>query len=303
MSATTGISVEINALSTEITPVVDSTAQVHAIHTVNLGIDYCEKYLAHLLSTDKTVTAALEGPLPTPDAPTTGATSEASSAPTPPATTPLPETLLRLSRHLWRGGFVRPVLLGGQQLTIEQEEEGVTDIAAALAAGKERALIEARAAKSHKSAARQAEDAKKRAAAAAADGAAAEADIALVEFEGREIYVGRARHRFCEPLFNPSVLKGIPGIEAEQVHETMTVAEGVERAIGSVIGPERLALWEGVVVVGEMARIKSESLKLSLAPPSNFDAHSFPFSSPCITPLTPHALPPDGPGIYQRLAA
>lgn len=194
-------------------------------------------------------------------------------------------------------------------LTVE-EEEGVNDIAAALAAGKERALIEAKAAnaKSHKSAARQAEDAKKKAAAAAADGAAADADVVLIEFEGREFYLGRVRNKFCEPLFEPMLLAGLEGgLEGlGKPSEMVAVQEAVQSSIGTVFGREKLALWEGVVVVGELARIKSEFgfiLPLVRSPSSAylFSSSSLrSLSTSCRSPLPSDALHPHRPRLRVR---
>ena len=263
MNSTTGVVIDVGYESTTVSPVSDSTVYANGVVEVPLGIRHCEAYMAKLLADVPSVIEALTSPLPAPEVEASTSTAEGAAAPPPPSypDTPLPETLLRLAKQLWKSNTIRPLLMGGQMLTVE-EEEGVNDIAAALAAGKERALIEAKAAnaKSHKSAARQAEDAKKKAAAAAADGAAADADVVLVEFEGREFYLGRVRNKFCEPLFEPTLLAGLEGLEGlEKPSEMVAVQEAVQSSIGTVFGREKLALWEGVVVVGELARIKSES--------------------------------------------
>ncbi|KAL7409907.1 actin-domain-containing protein [Mrakia frigida] len=261
MNSTTGVVIDVGYESTTVSPVSDSTVYTNGVVEVPLGIRHCEAYMAKLLAEVPSVIEALTSPLPAPEV--EASTSEGAAAPPPPPSypeTPLPETLLRLAKHLWKTNTIRPLLMGGQMLTVE-EEEGVNDIAAALAAGKERALIEAKAAnaKSHKSAARQAEDAKKKAAAAAADGAAADADVVLIEFEGREFYLGRVRNKFCEPLFEPMLFAGLEGgLEGlGKPSEMVAVQEAVQSSIGTVFGREKLALWEGVVVVGELARIKT----------------------------------------------
>lgn len=185
----------------------------------------------------------------------------AAAAPLPPRIpviypqTPINETLIRFSRQLFNLGLIRPLLLNGQRLTVEQEEEGVTDIAAALVAASRVAST-----KSHKSAAKQAEDAKRK---AKADITAAGMDVMLVEFEGREISVGAVRHKFCEPLFDPRLMKGLDmdgeAIDAD-LSGTLALQEAVELSIGSLLNAqERLGVWDGVVVVGEAAKIKSTS--------------------------------------------
>lgn len=88
---------------------------------------------------------------------------------------------------------------------------------------------------------------------AAADAAAAiAADIITINIPSlpeKEVTVGQVRHRLCEPL-----LRGKGGTGD-------TVWEGMGRAIGNAtMSPaDKMAVWEGVVVVGELARIKCES--------------------------------------------
>jgi actin-related protein 9 len=87
---------------------------------------------------------------------------------------------------------------------------------------------------------------------AAADAvAAAAADVITINIPSlpeKEITVGQVRHRLCEPL-----LRGKNGGD--------TVWEGMGRAISNAtMSPaDKMAVWEGVVVVGETARIKCES--------------------------------------------
>ncbi|WRT66639.1 uncharacterized protein IL334_003598 [Kwoniella shivajii] len=124
----------------------------------------------------------------------------------------------------------------------------------------------AQAVQSHKSKKQQAA-----AAAAAAKSAQAIADAAAVAAQnidtivinipslpGKEFQLGPVRHRLCEPLLFGKNRTGD------------TVWEGVGRAIDNAslsIG-ERLSLWEGVGVVGELARFRSlsPSLVTYLAP-------------------------------------
>lgn len=99
---------------------------------------------------------------------------------------------------------------------------------------------------------------------AAADAvAAAAADIITINIPSlpeKEITVGQVRHRLCEPL-----LKGKGGTGD-------TVWEGMGRAISNAtMSPaEKMAVWDGVVVVGETARIKCESLTVNMADVSAF---------------------------------
>ena len=109
----------------------------------------------------------------------------------------------------------------------------------------------AAAAASHKSKKTAAAAATAAANKAAADAvAAAQADIISINIPSlpeKEIVVGQVRHRLCEPL-----LKGTERSGGD------TVWEGMGRAVGGpTMSPgDRMAVWEGVGVVGELARIK-----------------------------------------------
>jgi hypothetical protein len=91
---------------------------------------------------------------------------------------------------------------------------------------------------------------------AAADAvAAAAADVITINIPSlpeKEITVGQVRHRLCEPL-----LRGKNGGD--------TVWEGMGRAISNAtMSPaEKMAVWEGVVVVGETAYSSRLSLQFS----------------------------------------
>ncbi|KAK8864654.1 hypothetical protein IAR55_001904 [Kwoniella newhampshirensis] len=103
------------------------------------------------------------------------------------------------------------------------------------------------AAHSHKSKKQQAQ-AQAAAAKSAADAAAADTIVINIpSLPGKDISLGPVRHRLCDPL----LFGKTPGGD--------TVWEAVGRAIenASLSVNERLGLWEGVGVVGELARIKS----------------------------------------------
>lgn len=241
MNAVSGIVVDIGLERTLVSPVIDTACHLPGVIEIPLGAEDLERHLVGILRSQPNVLETLAGPLD-------------EDAVAPPADLPqdTDSQLLRLARLLWRTNQLRPVLLGGAALPKEQEEEGVTDIAAALVAGRERALMADKAAKSHKSAARREEDAKKRAADDARKKALAEgeeeADVISIEFEGRTVDITFVRQRAAEPLFEPA-LAGKTGV--------MGLGEAVWASIQTLAPHERLAVWEGVAVVGELARIKS----------------------------------------------
>ena len=73
--------------------------------------------------------------------------------------------------------------------------------------------------------------------------------ISIPSLPGTEIELGLVRHRLCEALFVGS-LSGDPALE--------TVWEAMGRAVESpsLSLSERMAVWGGVAVVGEVARIR-----------------------------------------------
>jgi actin-related protein 9 len=91
------------------------------------------------------------------------------------------------------------------------------------------------------------------AAATAAATAQAEADVIIINipsFPEKDIAVGPVRHRLCEPLFKGNGRSG-----GDSVWEAMG------RAVdGPTMSPaDKMSVWEGVGVVGELAKIKCES--------------------------------------------
>lgn len=86
---------------------------------------------------------------------------------------------------------------------------------------------------------------------AAADAAAAaQADVITINIPSlpeKEITVGPIRHRLCEPL-----LRGNRRSGGDTVSEAMGRAvSGATMSIG-----DRMTVWEGLGIVGELARIK-----------------------------------------------
>lgn len=246
MGAVTGVVVDVGLERTTVTPVVDTVVHQPGVVEVALGAADLERHLVEILRGQPNVLASLAEP-PAEDTP----------APDPALAQDVDSQLVRLARVLWQTNRLRPLLLGGAALPKEQEEEGVTDIAAALVAGRDKALLADKAAKSHKSAARREEDAKKRAAEDARKKALAEgeeeADVTTLEFEGRTVDVGFARQRAAEPLFEPALAQG--GAQDGAIG----LGEAVWLSVGTLPPLDRLAVWEGVAVVGELSRIKSAS--------------------------------------------
>lgn len=221
-----GVVVDIERDHTDITPVYDGFI-LHAAHTsVPLGFRDCQAYLAHLLRGNSSVMNTLS-----------------------PSTAPLPLDalellLLELAQHVWQEGLIK-VLAEGEAAR-DLEEEGVTDIAAVLVAGKEKAVIESGMKKRANAKASAAEQARAKEIEAL--------DLVTVQFHGHEFSVGKERHRFCEPLFDPTLLDGLPGVEPKDTD--LATLPSVQVAVGTAVGhtevDQRAYIWQGLFVTGEI---------------------------------------------------
>ncbi|PVF99883.1 hypothetical protein CPB86DRAFT_702539 [Serendipita vermifera] len=174
-----GVTIEINQDETDYTTCFESQLHHSSSLVVPIGIRDCERYLGHILRSNVSVTSAFSS-------------SDQHMDPQR-----LDELLVELARFLWQSGYIKIPIEG----EAEKEEEGNIDIAAILVSGKERTLIEAA---STKKKAQQAKADKER------EKEMAALDIITVQFRSfPPIVVGRERHRFCEPLFDPQVLANV----------------------------------------------------------------------------------------------
>ncbi|CAG8718356.1 2322_t:CDS:2, partial [Acaulospora colombiana] len=172
-----GVIIEINQDETDYITCFESQLHHGSSLVVPIGIRDCERYLGHILRSNVSVTSAF------------------SSADEPMDPQRLDELLVELARFLWQSGHIKIPMEGER----EKEEEGNIDIAAILVSGKERTLIDAA---STKKKGQQAKADKEREMAAL--------DIITVQFRSfPPIVVGKERHRFCEPLFDPQVLANV----------------------------------------------------------------------------------------------
>ncbi|KAI0044759.1 actin-like ATPase domain-containing protein [Auriscalpium vulgare] len=217
-NALSGVVVDIGTSRTDVTPVYDGFPVHLARTSVKLGTDACEAFLAHVLRTNTSI--------------------ELTDA----------ADLRALAQHTWRAGLVRVPTEG--EAARDAEDEGVTDIAAVLVAGKEKAVIES--------------GMKKRANAKASAAELARAkeiealDLVTTEFRGVEVTLGKERHRFCEPLFDPGVMAGVEGwVEENLGDEEATLDMPLQTAVGHAVGlteaEQRQYIWNGLFVTGDVA--------------------------------------------------
>lgn len=220
----TGLVVDIGDDTTDVSPISDCLIQHNCCESIPIGISDCEKYLASLLKTNEGVVDAL------------------SPSSEPLDASALQEALLALSRHVWKEGLIK---ISESDVTADAEEEGVTNIAAVLVAGKEKAVIESGMKKRANAKASAAEQARAKEIEAL--------DLVTTEFEEKEITLGRERHRFLDPLFDPSVLQGVEGVE-EKVwndNQPLPIQDVIGRAVGRTDLNSRIALWDGFFVTGD----------------------------------------------------
>lgn len=234
-SALSGVVVDIGDTLTDITPVYDGIPITGARTTAGVGTRHCERFLAHLLRSNTSVSAVFtELAVPHADQ---------------------PAALRALARQVWQAGLVR-VPIDGIAVR-EAEDEGVTDIAAVLIAGKEKAVIESgmkRRATAKASAAEQARAKEIEA-----------LDLITLEFRGKEVTLGKERHRFCEPLFDLNLLSHGDSTTLDE-HASpegdgmpMTLQDAINHAVRLADVDQRQYIWLGLMVTGDVAtHVKGE---------------------------------------------
>jgi actin-related protein 9 len=224
-NALNGVVIDVTHADTTITPITDSIAQHgHEVH-LDVGTRDCELYLANLLRSNQPLVAALSEGEPLTD-------------------DQLSVQLLELAQQLWRDSLVKVPSDGETAQT--EEEEGITNIAALLVAGKEKAAIEAGTKKKATAKQTQAEREREREIAAL--------DLIQVEFKGKTLTLGRERHRFCEPLFDPKLLESLSSTTKDSLLDnTLPLQEGVHFAVNSLPVDRRWLVWSGVFIAGDIA--------------------------------------------------
>lgn len=241
-----GILVDIGEDETDIVTVHESLIRHGSSIVIPIGIRDCERYLAHILRTNTSVMSVLAPP----DQP-------------PPEPKQLDILLLGLARYLWKSGHIKIPAEGEP----EPEDEGTLDIAALLVAGRERAIIEA-AGNKKKSQQNKADKEREREMAAL--------DLVTVQYlDLPPITVGRERHRFCDPLFDPQLLSTV-SIPQESLIEmdrltlpppphpkdpdfVMPIPTAMHSIIRSAPFNERPHVYFGIVITGQLANIHGKN--------------------------------------------
>ena len=233
-NALNGLVIDLGYHWTDISAIYDGFLLKHARASTPIGVKACLAFLAQVLKTNSSLVSTLSPP------------------DNPLSPEALHQAFQDLASTLYHRGLVKPPVLGSSQLvTGEVEEEGITDIASILAAGKERAVIEANIKRRANQKASAAEQAKFKEIEAL--------DLITLEFNGKEITVGKERHRFCDPLFDPRVLKHVPGLEAtlfghsekeKDAHPVLSVSEAASHVLSRIEVDQRQYILGSPVVAG-----------------------------------------------------
>ena len=177
------------------------------------------------------------------------------------------KNLWGIARQLWKEGHIKVPAEGEP----EPEEEGTLDIAALLVSGRERALIENIAAKrTNKNLSKADKEREKEIQAM---------DLVTIQYSiFGSITIGKERHRFCEPLFDPGLLNainaGLFGRDVQKALDEDSLPEKVENLKGNEEGEmvmplhaavhttimtrpawERPHLYLGLLITGDLAKI------------------------------------------------
>lgn len=228
-----GLVIDIGKYRTDVTPVYECAVQHNCVDYVPVGLDDCERYLAQVFKGNELLIQALSPP----EAPLNE--------------DQLNDELLAIVRQLWRDGQIR---LGEVEPGLE--EEGVTNIAAVLVAGKEKSVIEANQKKKSKGAT-AAEQARAREIEAL--------DLITVDYKEKQLTVGRERHRLLDPLFDPKLIIGMEGYEQKvwQGGNMVPLQDVCGQAVAKADLDARVSIWNAVLITGDCASAVKGELSLA----------------------------------------
>lgn len=225
----TGVVIDISEEFTDISPIYDGFLIRPGHASVPLGTRHCYNYLANILKYNQGIVNTLSPP----------------ENPLDPET--LHNTLMNLVKQMVQDGHIK-VPSDGESAA--PEDEGVTDIAAVVVAGREKAVIESGMKKKATAKASAAEQARAREIEAM--------DLITVQFQQRSLTVGKERHRFCEPLFDPQLLAGLRGTGPldPTAEKPLSLQDAAAHAISQTEIPlqNRQHLWQGLFITGEITR-------------------------------------------------
>lgn len=259
-AAMTGVVIDVGQHATDVAVIYEAELLQPSVLRCSIGEQECDEYLANILLEVNPDLATLLAP-PAPD-------SDGSTAGSPLEGEALHRALLQLIGIMKEGEHIRYQFdkasaaaqgaIGSNGQTIDgtavaededEEEEGITDVAKALASGKVNQILSA----------------------------GQTSNVTTLEGDKIEIQnlystslppltIGPERHRYAEPLFNPSLLshgtRFASSSAATHTHEP-SVPELVANAVSTLPEVEKRGIvWESVVFTGGMARVKGKPERL-----------------------------------------
>ena len=256
INALSGVVIDIGPDSTEIGPVLDSDVYRYGLRVVPVGAKQCEWYLVNVLKANAALMSQIKTQI---------SLSERD----------LDSALFKIVRVAEKEGLIHISESGGVSVITQtpiEDEGALSNIAAVLVAGKEKAVIEAVGNKK-KTAAQE-----KRAAATAAEKERQALDLVDLEVSlpispdslstsdavGTEerivtVTLGKERHRLCDPLFNPTLLNQFRPLDQRLPEGSIGIDGAVRLAVSAVDHPQRAQLWDGIFLAGDTLKVKSAS--------------------------------------------
>ncbi|KAK9895194.1 actin-like ATPase domain-containing protein [Cystobasidium minutum MCA 4210] len=253
-AAMTGVVVDVGQNATDVAVIYEAELLQPSVLRCSIGEQECDEYLANvLLEANPDLPTLLAPPAPDSDGNTAGAALEGEA---------LHTALLQLISIMKEGEHIRyqmdkanagvPGTLGANGQAIdgagvadeeEEEEEGITDVAKALASGKVNKIL----------------------------AAGQTSNVTTLEGDKIEIQnlystslpslvIGPERHRFAEPLFNPSLLSQCTRFAASKAAshaQSPSLPEVAANSVNTIPEVEKRGIvWESVVFTGGLARVK-----------------------------------------------
>ncbi|GAA94194.1 hypothetical protein E5Q_00842 [Mixia osmundae IAM 14324] len=229
---TSGLAVDIDATGTEINVVLDNQVQPQARVRCPIGSDDCDRYLADLLLRADPQLPALLAP-----------DGEVSPGGIQAALLAIVSSLkdqdaIKFASELLDLNHVAPGMSEAVQsaAVTEGTEEGEFDIARLVAQGKVDALVRGKT---------------------SGEATPSTEDVVSVPHplrpDGPEISIGPIRHRYAEPLFDPSLI--INDGPSASTGQSLSLQEAAALSVSSLEAPMRPSAWDIVCVTGPPSRI------------------------------------------------
>jgi len=218
-----GVVVDVDYDKSDITPIYEGFIVHPGTVTTSVGINDCQRYLANRLKSNQSVMAAISPPE------------------SPLESDALNSALLAFVEQIWKDGHIK-IPSDGETAIVE--DEGITDIAAIVVAGKEKAVIESGMKKKQS----QKQSAEQQARAREIEAM----DLITVQFKEKSITLGKERHRFCEPLFDPTLVGKVESSDTRTLY--LSLQEAVDRAIRQTDVDQQQYIWQGVLVTGDLTK-------------------------------------------------